>query len=370
MSSRKAFRAPSASPIDGPIGGRVAWLFPALGAAFLVAFGAARPAAASDPAAPDPSAPDHGEIRGVTISCQTWGAEWGTDQFALELDELRALGANWVAIHPYARIHADGRLSWRAFDPAAPPGYLARPIAEARARGLAILVKPHLAYWGSPFRWRGEIAFEDAEARARFFRDYGAWMSDLALATRDADAFCVGTELDQLTGDEGAWRDVIAQLRERTPALLTYAANWDSYPRVGFWDALDAVGIQAYFPLSELDDPSVDELRRGWQPVLEELRGVHAATGKPIVFTELGYDSALGAAREPWAPPRPQPDERERGEALQARCLRVALGVLAEERAWLRGAFLWKWFPGAAPRADFKLQTPTVRELLRDGWRR
>ena len=40
-----------------------------------------------------------------------------------------------------------------------PPDYIARPIREAHAQGLKVLIKPHIAYWGSPFRWRGEIKF-------------------------------------------------------------------------------------------------------------------------------------------------------------------------------------------------------------------
>jgi hypothetical protein len=50
---------------------------------------------------------------------------------------------------------------------------------------------------------------------------------------------------------EKEWRRVIAAVRGVTSARLTYAANFDAYQRVAFWDALDAIGIQAYFPLTD-----------------------------------------------------------------------------------------------------------------------
>lgn len=34
-------------------------------------------------------------IRGVVISCQTWGHEWGSDAMVAALAEVKALGANW-----------------------------------------------------------------------------------------------------------------------------------------------------------------------------------------------------------------------------------------------------------------------------------
>ena len=53
---------------------------------------------------------------------------------------------------------------------------------------------------------------------------------------------------------------------------------------------------------------------------------------------------------------------------LQARCLDVALDVLEREREWLRGAFLWKWFVGAAPGENFVQDTPALRSVIRGAW--
>ena len=310
-------------------------------------------------------------VRGVTISCQTWGVEWGTDAFVRELERLHALGANWVAIHPYASIDADGTVRARRFDPDAPPEWITRPIREAHARGLSILVIPHLAYWGSPWSWRGAIDLPDAAARARFFASYRTWITGVARAAKGADGFCVGNELELLAAHEAEWRAVIAAVRAETDAKLTWAANWSGYEAVRFWDALDAVGVQAYFPLVERAEPTEEELRAAWRPVIERLRAFHARTKKPIVFTELGYRAALDAAREPWKFPEERGALRARAEVVQERCLAVALDVLAPERGWLRGAFLWKWFPGGAHRSEnFLLDRPALHAVLDRAWGR
>lgn len=317
----------------------------------------------------DDAEPDHSIIKGMTISCQTWGKEWGTDGFGKELDRLGELGTNWVAIHPYASIRADGsvRRLRDDLDPEAPPGWLARPLETAHAKGFSLFVKPHLAYWGSPFRWRGDIDFAEGEERTRFWREYSDWIVRLASVTTSADAFCVGTELDRFIADESEWRALIKRVREVTDARLTYAANWDQYQTVPFWDALDAIGVQAYFPLSEEEAPTREALLAGWEAVLTPMRALSEKIGKPIVFTELGYAAGTHAAIRPWEEPaRGAPAMSD----LQVRCLSTGLEVLARERAWLRGAFLWKWFVGKPHRGDgsFYLDHEPLRASIRAAW--
>lgn len=313
------------------------------------------------PAVADP----HREVRGITVSTPTWGVEWGSDAMAATLDQLAADGANWVAIHPYARVDRSGAVSWRVDPTAEAPPWLARPIAEAHARGLKVLVVPHLAYWGE-FSWRGDIRFDDDASRERFFAEYTTFIVDCARLTRDTDAFAVGSELDQTIQHEASWREVVRRVREVTPANLTYAANWDRFEDVRFWDAVDTVGIQAYFPLVREGAwpagtlPPDDVLREAWAGVFARTDALSRRTGKPVVFTELGYDRSDRALIAPW-------DGGTGGDALQEAALRVALEEIG--RSGVRGAFLWKWFPGEIERGDFRLTRPEVRQVIRDAWK-
>ena len=305
-----------------------------------------------------------GAVLGMTVSCPTWGWEWGSDAMVETLQELAGLGVNWVAIHPYASIRSNGAVEWREFDPDDPPPWIARPIREAHALGMKIFIKPHIAYWGSPWDWRGAIDL-DAAQRARFFADYTRWIEQVAVASAGADAFAVGTELDRLVHHEAAWRNVIAAVRSRYPGPLTYAANWTDYDRVPFWDALDAIGVQAYFPLVRSADglPSDAELDRGWDEVLAGLRRTAARVDRPVVFTELGYNRSARAAVEPWKYQHGGDD----AEAIQEACLRSAIRAIDREPLVV-GAFLWKWFPGAQSPNDFNQGSERMRATIRERW--
>jgi hypothetical protein len=308
------------------------------------------------------------EVRGVTVSCQTWGWEWGSDDMVEALQELRGLGANWVVIHPYARIQHDGTVRAFRLEGGQAPAWLTRPITEAHRLGLKIAIKPHLAYWGTKWSWRGEIAFDQPAHWARFFRDYQAWIEQVVAACAGADAFIVGTELDKTLDHEAAWRRVIAAVRARTQAPLTYAANWTDYRRVPFWDALDVVGVQGYFPLvRHQKQPCRDELDLAWAELLGQLKTYGAEVGKKVVFTELGYDSAPTAARQPWESGRGRGGPE--GEATQRLCLEAALDALRGEQDAVVGAFLWKWFPGDSRGEDFLMSTPAMREVIGARWR-
>jgi hypothetical protein len=228
----------------------------------------------------------------------------------------------------------------------------------------------HAPYWGSPWSWRGAIEFQKPEDQARFFQTYGAFLERVAQAAAEADGFSIGNELDRLIGCEKEWRAIIARLRPLTKAKLTYASNWCDYQRVPFWDALDAIGVEAYFPLSDKPDPTDAELAAAWRGRIAELRALHERTGKPVVFTEIGYTTSLEAASRPWADGRVRGPQRAQAEELQQRCLEAALAAIEPEAEWLRGAFLWKWFVGNARGESFRMQSPAMRAVIGKAWRR
>ena len=158
------------------------------------------------------------------------------------------------------------------------------------------------------------------------------------------------------------WRELIAEVREIYSGPLSYAANWDSYARVPFWKELDYVGVQAYFPLSDADDPSYEELLDAWQAPVAAMQRVARKVSRPLLLAEVGYTDSPGAAARPW--------ESERGDRhttrIQERCLRAALATAARTPE-IAGAFVWKWFPttrSVGP-GDFTVQTDAFKFLAR-----
>jgi hypothetical protein len=319
--------------------------------------------AQSEPPDPDPYA----VVRGMTVSCPDDGRVWGSRAMVATLERLADLGANWIAIHPYGGIRGDGTVGRSRIDRLyRDPSWLTRAIDEAHRQNLKILVKPHLAYWGSPFAWRGEITFGDDEMKwRRFFTTYEEWITRVATLSERADAFAVGTELDRTVQREDEWRAIIASVRARTDVPLTYSAGWDTFERVPFWDALDVIGIQAYFPLVDHEGvPTEHEIRTGWAAVRDRLEEFGRDWNRRVVLGELGYNRSLSAAVRPWEHRQHADPE---AEALQILCLSVALETIRESEA-IVGSFLWKWFPGELPVGNFLLSSPAVRRAIGRQW--
>lgn len=247
----------------------------------------------------------------------------------------------------------------------------------AHQHGIHTLLKPHLWVRGHG-SWPGDIKMSSAADWNAWFASYSTFMLHYAAVAETAhiEGLCIGTELLHATepAHEKAWRGLIRQIRRVYHGPLTYAANWSGeYQQIRFWDALDYVGIQAYFPLSPMASPPLDTLLKGWQPHLRALAAWQRKIKKPIVFTEIGYKTTADAAARPWEWPErmalAEPDE-----ATQARCyeamFRACWGL-----PWLKGVFIWKWYPGLAAdgparrHADFTPQHKPAEAVLAHWYR-
>ena len=125
------------------------------------------------------------------------------------------------------------------------------------------------------------------------------------------------------------------------------------------------IGIQAYFPLVDHDEPPTpQELEAGWADVVADLEAYSRVQGRKIVLGELGYNHSMHAAVRPWSY---QQDSDPRAGDLQEECLAVALAAVDQSPS-IVGAFLWKWFPGEFPRGNFLKSTPRMRAVIADRW--
>ena len=101
----------------------------------------------------------------------------------------------------------------------------------------------------------------------------------------------------------------MAQARRSYSGRLTYAANFDQYDAVAFWDELDLIGINAYFPLRGWELPGLagadleGQLSAGWRRVLSGIDGFRrrrGLAGRQVLFTEIGYVARTNATLKPW----------------------------------------------------------------------
>jgi hypothetical protein len=305
-------------------------------------------------------------IKGMVVSCPRWGPIWGSDEMAESLSELGGLGVEWVAIHPYAWLQRDGSLD---FEPAASLDFLTRAVELTEAAGIELFWKPHIGYWRT-FRWRGDIQFGTDEAMwRRFFDDYLDFIVDQAAFAERAKVplFAVGVELEQTTQREAEWRRIIAAVRRVYTGEIVYAANWDSLEKVPFWDAVDLIGVHAYFPLADGANPDRATLLRGWDRALQRVRQVARRSGNhQVIFAEIGYNRSSAAARTPWSY---ETEDSPIAVELQQRLIQVALERIPQEHDLIRGMFWWKWMPGVDRCGrNFCMRDPRTQETLRRYW--
>ena len=105
-----------------------------------------------------------------------------------------------------------------------------------------------------------------------------------------------------------------------------------------WWDALDAIGVDAYYPLTTSNRPTVAELKAAWGPIKSRLSKLSNKWNRPIIFTEIGYRSIDGANRQPYDYQLSgRLDPRE-----QADCYQAVFESLAGQD-WWRGVFWWNW---------------------------
>lgn len=282
--------------------------------------------------------------KGISYACWAPGL-YSLPESDLSLAHLAETGAGWISL--IVTAYQDNLESTRiAAGPSTPTDDdLVHAISRAHSLGLKVMLKPHLDLAKDPSHWRGQIGQTYAtEAEwTEWFASYRAFIehyADLA-AAEQAEQFCVGCELEATTWREADWRAVVAGVRSRYPGPLIYAANHSGEEsRLAWWDAVDLIGVDAYYPLSNRYDPTLDELRAAWRPLAASLASLSARWQKPVILTEIGYRSLDGAAMHPW-------DWQIQGRVdleEQADCYRAALESVYGE-PWFGGIYWWSWSP-------------------------
>ncbi len=255
---------------------------------------------------------------------------------------------------PNVRLITDGGVFWGETDVG-----LKVTTQHAKRFGIRTLLKPHI--WlrnSSNGKWRGEIEMNSEQDWQSWFASYRTFIFHYArFAERnDIEALAVGTELrTTAVKREQDWRDIIEEIRKVYSGKLTYSANWyGEFEEIPFWDALDYIGIQGYFPLTDKEHPTVDELKAGWQPHLQTIEGISRRHNKPVIFTEIGYRSAADAAIRPWEWPRRRREQATEADLqTQANCYEAFFQTFWQ-KDWCMGAFFWKWFPKLRSDSDYR----------------
>ena len=323
-------------------------------------------------------------IRGVTIgpieNGYHPGVGYGTPAYGRTLDECVAMGATWVAITPFGRVHD---LTGTGVDLTFEAPFrtnreaVGRAIAMAHARGLGVMLVPHL--WVESGEWRAQIDPKDDAAWQKWAASYRAFVVTWARVAEEehAELFSAGVELRSwvTTTHAPSFAAILRDLRATYHGLLTYSANWDDVDQAVILGALDVIGVNAFYPLAEKEGATDETLLEGAARVREKLHALAEAWQKPVLFTEIGYTTRPDPAVRPWEWPDAMkgvvPDQR-----AQARAYRALLAPLLDEPDFA-GFFVWRLYSdpddvsqeaewGFSPRG--KLAERVVRDAFAASW--
>jgi len=298
------------------------------------------------------------QYKGFTIAAYSQD-ELGSSNTAASLQQLSLAGANSVTF--VVTWYQDSVYSSSIYrtQNTASDASLTTAIVRARALGLKVIIKPHVDSIDG--NWRAHIhpcSITNVEPCPTVNDLSGAWFSSYdAMMLRYADlaqqqgaaVLSVGAELIDMSTNvayANQWRNLISTIRSHFGGKLTYSANWGSgdfateYTRIPFWDALDYIGLSAYFPLADAGiTPTVNGMTSRWVNTLQpQISVVQQQWNKPVLFIEGGYRSGTGTAQAPfdnW-------DSWSFNAQEQADCYQATFQAWANV-SWFVGATFWNW---------------------------
>jgi len=248
--------------------------------------------------------------KGVAFVRQPSGPHYGSPSARSAFCDLkRSTNANWVTVVPiwWQRDTGASAIYFRP-DSSPSDSEIRSIIRLAHDSAMSVFLKPEIRC--SSGVWIGR----QKPHSASWFNYYRVFIMHYARIAQEehCQMFSVGSELDSTADDaweRDQWFGIIGWVKGEYLGPVTYSADWRTYQDIPFWDSLDLVGINAYFPVCypvTPYEPSVMNLSEQWKddwiPAIEAFRdslGLSDTT-KPVIFTEVGYRSITGCAAEPW----------------------------------------------------------------------
>ncbi len=250
-------------------------------------------------------------------------------------------------------------------------------IQDCRAEGLKVILKPHIVVGKTRYdterlvdttSWRGDLVPVDVQDWSVIEANYTEYILSIAqLATdEDVEMFFIGTEMKSfIKYRPDYWRQLIADVRDIYPGYISYSANWDNYQDIPFWDALDFIGVNTYFPVNTNRIPTVRATLANWQPIIRQMREFSNHVGKQVLLTEYGYRSIEYAGAEPWLHVGQTP-HTESEEKSQYNLLKAFYESIWQE-PFIVGGLLWNW-PQVSPmcgNTDFTVSDKAAQDLIK-----
>jgi hypothetical protein len=277
------------------------------------------------------------EIKGMNYTA--WDStSLGTEDSDLSLANARKVGCNWIALCVWGfqdDINSTSiELDYSLYSPTTES--VIHAINRCHELNMKVMLKPMIDCRDEA--WRGYI-----NPSPQWFASYQNFINfwaDIA-ENYNVELFCAGCEYANTTQWSSSWRSIIQNIHSHYTGPVTYAANPDEEKNIDWWDELDYIGIDAYYPLTDTNNPTPAELNTAWSSRFDAIETWHSSIWPymQIIFTEIGYRSVDGTNRTPWERPSPPynidiQEQADCYDALLSQC---------KDRSWWSGVFLWYW---------------------------
>ena len=284
-----------------------------------------------------------------------------------DMTRIKADGFNMVTIYVYKFMQTATSNDLGSGPWTEPDQSLGAAFDAAHAAGLAVQFIP-TAWVGvagvGTFYWRGAIHPTDHNAWFDSYRNTLNHYADLA-TQHHVELFGVGSEMISLENEVSQWQHTISDARKHYAGPITYFTVYATVNRIKWWQYVDVPGVSPYMSLSTTPVPSYAELVRAWKTShLPYLRQIEAYVGRPLLVSEIGYASSVGAATHPENGGAGTPDE-----SVQTTLYQAFLDAVMSDPA-LDGVSFYRWSATEVGPADngFSPKGKSVECLLAKRW--
>ncbi|MGA2915869.1 MAG: glycosyl hydrolase family 53 [Sedimentisphaerales bacterium] len=311
-----------------------------------------------------------GFVKGFSWGTFGRNGEYSSPQAEESIKLLAETNANYVSIvfAIMMRTKNSPEIFWGRMNPyMASDEDIRYAIRLAQKNNLNVILKPVVNC--ADGQWRGYINFKtvlgkpDYPSWELWWKNYSAAMVHYAKLAQDTNCrlFCIGCEMNETETFESDWRKLVAEIRKNYRGPLTYNANHGRETNLAWWDAVDMIGISAYYPvgtsntqaalaedMNNLDkNSSLEEMNRNWAPICRRLRQLALKWNRPVLFMEIGVRSAKGSSAVPWEWYNDWPYDAQE----QARYYQAALENFWNE-PWFAGYAWWAWHSYLYPKEE------------------
>jgi hypothetical protein len=284
-------------------------------------------------------------IRGFTYGYLANRGQIRSQQGLYSQEKMYQLGVNWVCLavvnyqSTYAStdIHSDYYRTPTDWD-------IMAFVSNARKHNVKICLKPMVN--SEDGIWRAHIGFPDLKTDDmnsywdKWFKSYTNYILHYAELARELkiEMLCIGCEMIGTEHREADWLNLISKIRNIYQGKIVYNTNHGHEDSVAWFDALDYIGISAYYPVGK-NGTTKDDMTKAWTDVKYRLDAIAENRGKQYIFMEIGCRSGDGCSAKPYDC---VVSDEKWNEEEQANFYESCFEVFKNDK-YFAGVFWWQW---------------------------